>query len=87
MLPLAWLLQHPPLCLLLAAQRPLLQVLPLLLLAQVVQFLMRLTVGADFPGWGFFIGPFIASALWIPATFVLLLPQYRPVEQNPDRPI
>jgi rod shape-determining protein MreD len=64
-----------------------LQVLPLLLLAQVVQFLMRLAVGADFPGWGFFIGPFVASALWIPATFVLLLPQYRPVEQNPDRPI
>lgn len=64
-----------------------LQVLPLLLLAQFVQFLMRLAVGADFPGWGFFIGPFVASALWIPATFVLLLPQYRPVEQNPDRPI
>ena len=64
-----------------------LQVLPLLLLTQIVQFLMRLAVGADFPGWGFFIGPFVARALWIPATFVLLLPQYRPVEQNPDRPI
>ena len=64
-----------------------LQVLPLLLMAQVIQALMRLAVGADFPGWGYFIGPFIASLLWIPATFILLLPQYRPVEQNPDRPI
>lgn len=64
-----------------------LQVLPLLLLTQVVQALMRLAVGADFPGWGYFIGPLIASLLWGPLTFVLLLPQYRPVEQNPDRPI
>lgn len=64
-----------------------LQVLPLLLMTQVIQLLMRLAVGADFPGWGYLIGPVIASLLWIPATFVLLLPQYRPVEQNPDRPI
>ncbi len=64
-----------------------LQVLPLLLLTQVVQALMRLVVGADFPGWGYFAAPFIASLLWIPATFILLLPQYQPVEQNPDRPI
>jgi rod shape-determining protein MreD len=48
---------------------------------------MRLVVGADFPGWGYFIGPFIGALLWFPLTFVLLLPQYRPVDQNPDRPI
>jgi rod shape-determining protein MreD len=48
---------------------------------------MRLAVGADFPGWGFFVAPLIASLLWIPATFILLLPQYQPVEQDPDRPI
>ncbi len=64
-----------------------LQVLPLLLLTQVIQVLMRLAVGAEFPGWSYFIGPLVASLLWIPATFILLLPQYRPVEQNPDRPI
>jgi rod shape-determining protein MreD len=64
-----------------------LQVLPLLLLTQIVQALMRLAVGGDFPGWGYFLGPVIASLLWIPLTFGLLLPQYRPVEQNPDRPI
>ena len=29
----------------------------------------------------------IASLLWFPLTFILLLPQYQPVEQNPDRPI
>ena len=64
-----------------------LQILPMLLLCQVVQAAMRLATGADFPGWGFFIGPFIAALLWLPATFILLLPQYRPVEQDPNRPI
>ena len=64
-----------------------LQVLPLLLGTQVIQALMRMAVGADFPGWSYFIGPFIAALLWIPATFILLLPQYQPVEQDPDRPI
>jgi len=63
------------------------QVMPLLVATQVVQVLMRMAVGADFPGWDFFIGPLIATLLWIPATFILLLPQYRPEEQDPDRPI
>ena len=64
-----------------------LQILPLLVATQVLQALMRLAVGADFPGWGYFIGPVVATLLWIPATFILLLPQYRPVEQDPNRPI
>lgn len=64
-----------------------LQVMPLLLLCQILQAVMRMMTGADFPGWGFFVGPFVATLLWIPATFVLLLPQYQPVEQDPDRPI
>lgn len=64
-----------------------LQVLPLLLLTQLVQAAMRLAVGADFPGWSYFIGPFVAVILWFPLTFILLLPQYQPVEQDPDRPI
>mgnify|MGYP002139570926 CR=1 FL=1 len=64
-----------------------LQVMPLLVATQILQALMRLAVGADFPGWGYFIGPFIATLLWIPFTFILLLPQYQPVEQDPNRPI
>jgi rod shape-determining protein MreD len=64
-----------------------LQVMPLLIATQVLQALMRLAVGADFPGWGYFVGPFVATLLWIPATFILLLPQYRPVDQDPNRPI
>lgn len=64
-----------------------LQVLPLLLLTQLMQTLMRSLTGADLPGWGYFIGPFVATLLWIPATFLLLLPQYQPLVQDPNRPI
>lgn len=64
-----------------------LQVMPLLVAAQAIQTVMRLLAGADFPGWGFFIGPLVATLLWLPMTFLLLLPQYRPVEQDPNRPI
>lgn len=64
-----------------------LQVLPLLLLAQIVQAGVRSLAGGSFPGFAYFIAPLIAAALWIPATYLLLLPQYRPVEQDPNRPI
>lgn len=62
-------------------------ILPFLVGSQVVQAGVRLIAGADFPGWGYFLSPFIAALLWIPATFILLLPQYRPVNQDPNRPI
>lgn len=63
------------------------QVLTLFMGSQLVQAALRMIVGADIPGWGYFVGPLVASLLWIPATFILLLPQYRPVEQDPNRPI
>lgn len=64
-----------------------LQVLPLLLLAQIVQLLARLIAGADFPGWTWFVGPFLGAVLWLPGTYLLLLPQYQPVERDANRPI
>lgn len=64
-----------------------LHVLPLLLLAQVVQVLARLLTGAEFPGWAFFAGPVIGTLLWVPGTYLLLLPQYQPVDRDDNRPI
>ena len=64
-----------------------LQIMPLLVLTQVIQAAVRLLAGAEFPGWSYFIGPFVATLLWIPATFILLLPQYQPVERDANRPI
>ncbi|MDR2837543.1 MAG: rod shape-determining protein MreD [Azonexus sp.] len=64
-----------------------LQALPLLLGAQLVQLVMRLVAGADFPGWGYLAGPFVAALLWTPGTFLLLLPQYQPVHRDENRPL
>ncbi|MCK6390545.1 MAG: rod shape-determining protein MreD [Azonexus sp.] len=64
-----------------------LQILPLLLLCQIAQLLMRLMAGADFPGWSFLVSPLVAASLWIPATFLLLLPQYQPVSRDDNRPL
>lgn len=62
-------------------------VAPLLLLAQAIQVAVRLVPGVDFPGLSYFIGPFIGAVLWLPLTFVLLLPQYQPIEHDANRPI
>ena len=64
-----------------------LHALPLLLLVQLVQLGVRAMPGFTFPGWSYFIGPFVGTLLWIPLTFVLLLPQYQPVDRDANRPI
>lgn len=64
-----------------------LHILPMLLGTQLVMVITRLIGGADFPGWGYFLGSFTGALLWFPLTFVLLLPQYRPLEKDENRPI
>jgi rod shape-determining protein MreD len=64
-----------------------LHILPLLLATQIVMVVARLVGGAEFPGWGYFLGSFTGALLWFPLTFVLLLPQYQPVEKDENRPI
>lgn len=64
-----------------------LHILPLLLATQVVMVVARLVGGAEFPGWGYFLGSFTGALLWFPLTFVLLLPQYQPLEKDENRPI
>jgi len=60
---------------------------PLLLVAQCVMVLTRLVGGADFPGWSYFLGSLTGGLLWLPLTFILLLPQYQPFERDENRPI
>ena len=64
-----------------------LHVLPLLFLSQVVMVVVRVIAGAEFPGWWMFFGSFVGALLWIPLHYVLLLPQYQPVERDENRPI
>lgn len=64
-----------------------LHILPLLLLVQAVQFAVRAMPGVDLPGLSYFLGALVGTLLWLPLTFVLLLPQYQPVERDANRPI
>lgn len=64
-----------------------LQVLPILFGSQLIQLVMRMLAGGEFPGWGYLIGPLIATVIWVPITFLLLLPQYQPVERDDNRPL
>lgn len=64
-----------------------LHILPMLLATQIVMVVTRLIGGADFPGFGYFLGSFTGALLWYPLTFVLLLPQYQPIEKDENRPI
>ena len=64
-----------------------LHVLPLLLLVQLVQIGVRAMPGFVPPGLSYFIGPLIGTLLWLPLTFVLLLPQHQPVDRDANRPI
>lgn len=63
------------------------QIMPLLLVCQGLQIVLRMMAGQDFPGWVMVFMPCVAALCWLPLTFILLFPQYRPVEQNPDRPL
>lgn len=64
-----------------------LHVLPMLLGSQLVMLVIRLAVGGEFPGLWWFLSSFVAAALWHPLTYLLLLPQFRPVERDDNRPI
>ena len=64
-----------------------LQILPLLLGMQLVMLAARMSVGAEFPGLGYFLESFSAALLWYPLTYLLLLPQYKPIEKDENRPI
>jgi len=54
----------------------------LLLMNDLIVLCIRVIAGADFPGFQYFIGSFIAGALWLPLGALLKLPQ-RP-QPDPD---
>lgn len=64
-----------------------LHVLPILVGSQLIMLLIRLAVGDELPSPLWFLGGPIGAILWYPLTYLLLLPQYRPVERDDNRPI
>jgi rod shape-determining protein MreD len=54
----------------------------ILLVAQGVALLVRLAAGNDFPGWAILVGPLAGALLWPLVSWLLLLPQRRPVREQ-----
>ncbi len=64
-----------------------LHVLPLLVVAQMVPFLIRLITSRVFPGWGYLLNGFVEGLLWPLASILLLAPQRRASDPDDTRPI
>ena len=64
-----------------------LHVLPLLLLTQAIQLVVRFIASGKFPGWFYFVESLISVALWPLITWILLAPQRRAVDRDHTRPI
>jgi rod shape-determining protein MreD len=64
-----------------------LHVLPLLLMMQTVQLVIRILVSGHFPGWLYYTESFVTTALWPVVTSILLAPQRRATDRDDTRPI
>lgn len=64
-----------------------LHVFVLLLVAQVVELIVRLMVGGRFPGWLYFTESAVAALLWPLVAWILLAPQRRAINRDDTRPI
>jgi rod shape-determining protein MreD len=63
------------------------QVLPLFFASHLVELVIRLINGDDFPGWSIALAPFIEALLWPVASVILLLPQRRAPDPDENRPL
>ena len=64
-----------------------LQVLPLMLAAQLLELAVRLLADDGFPGWSFWLAPFLEAALWPVVSVLLILPQHRAHDPDENRPL
>ena len=64
-----------------------LYVLLLLVLMQVVQVIVQLTVSGKLPHWSYFVQSVVAAALWPLVCWLLLAPQRRAIDRDDTRPI
>lgn len=64
-----------------------LHVLPMLLVGQMLIVGVQIFGGREFPEWDYFFSSFVGAALWLPLTYLLLLPQFQPVDRDENRPI
>ncbi|WP_216796298.1 rod shape-determining protein MreD [Candidatus Vallotia tarda] len=62
-------------------------VMPLLIIAQIVPFIIQLVSSGEFPGCSHFLNSVIGALLWPVISILLLLPQKRAANPDNTRPI
>jgi rod shape-determining protein MreD len=63
------------------------QVLPVFVLGTLTDIGVRYLFGRDLPGWSVLIAPLLEAALWVPVSFLLLMPQRRAPDPDENRPL
>ncbi|MDR3086393.1 MAG: rod shape-determining protein MreD [Azoarcus sp.] len=64
-----------------------LHVLPLLLVAQAVMLGVQMFNGDRITEWAYFLPSAVGAVLWLPLTYLLLMPQFQPLDRDDNRPI
>ena len=60
---------------------------PILFIGTLIEVLVRWFAGDEFPGYLYLIQPLVTGLLWVPATYVLMLPQFLTKDRDYERPI
>jgi len=64
-----------------------LQVLPLMMFAHLLEFLVRLVSGGGWPEWSYWLAPVLQALLWPLVSVLLLMPQRRAPDPDATRPL
>ena len=62
-------------------------VMPILFAGALIEVVVRWFAGDEFPGYLYLLRPLITGLLWLPATYILMLPQFLTRDRDYERPI
>ena len=68
-------------------RQQLVHILPILLTGALLEVFVRWLAGDEFPGYLYLLQPILTGLLWVPATYVLMLPQFLTKDRDYERPI
>jgi rod shape-determining protein MreD len=68
-------------------RQQLVHILPILLTGALLEIFVRWLAGDEFPGYLYLLQPILTGLLWVPATYVLMLPQFLTKDRDYERPI
>ena len=63
------------------------QILPVFVIGTLVDVLVRYVFGRSLADWSVALAPVIEAVLWVPVSFVLLMPQRRAPDPDENRPL